>query len=128
MNNDIPRMSIQETFRLHERLSSAKKSKRKESDLKKAILQYLKMKRCLAFLVPTVGIYDSKIGRRRKAPLKGIADIVGMTENGRFIAIEAKKKGGKNRPEQKLFLEEVRRHNGIGIIAYSIDDVIKAGL
>ena len=45
---------------------------------------------------------------------------------GRFVAIEVKGPGGKASPDQLRFLAEVRRAGGIGIVAYSIDDVIEA--
>ena len=56
---------------------------------------------------------------------KGIADIIGIWE-GRFLAIEVKRPGGKLSIEQELFLRRVNEKGGIGFVAYGIDDVIKA--
>lgn len=40
-----------------------------------------------------------------------------------FAAIETKAKGGWKRPEQKMFLDAINANGGIGLFAYSIDDV-----
>lgn len=59
-----------------------------------------------------------------KAGFKGCSDIVGIWE-GKFLAIEVKV-GKKYKPtkEQLDFLYEVNRREGIGILAYSLDDVL----
>lgn len=98
----------------------------KESHIQKAILDYLKYKKILRFKHRNVGIY--KKSTNSYIPLaygeKGISDIIGCMPDGRFLAIEVKKEGGKLTPEQAEFLEKVRNQNGIGILAYSLDDVI----
>ncbi len=40
-----------------------------------------------------------------------------------FTAIETKIKGGYKRPEQKLFIDAVNKNGGIGLFAYSMDDL-----
>lgn len=40
-----------------------------------------------------------------------------------FTAIETKIKGGHKSASQKLFIEAVKSNGGIGIFAYSIDDL-----
>lgn len=57
------------------------------------------------------------------AGLKGSSDILGISKDGRFIAIEVKRKGNKPSPFQKAFLEEIRSRNGIAVVAYSLDDI-----
>lgn len=54
---------------------------------------------------------------------KGIADILGIY-NGRMLAIEVKKPGGKVSPHQRSFLKRVNEEGGIGFVAYSVDDVV----
>ncbi len=56
---------------------------------------------------------------------KGVADIIGILPDGRFLAIEVKKPGGRLTELQKEFLNAVRHNNGVGIVAYSVDDVIE---
>ena len=47
---------------------------------------------------------------------KGIADILGIYQ-GRFLAIEVKKPGGRVSPEQVKFLQRVNDEGGIGFVA-----------
>lgn len=77
--------------------------------------------------LPTTG----KDGRRRLLffGFKGCADIIGQLTyrcGGRFLAIEAKRQGGKARPHQALFLALVNRAGGLGFVARSADDVFEA--
>lgn len=93
-----------------------------EGKIKLEICQYLE-KLGFVFWV------NSAPGRRgRKANSKyssvGVSDVCGLLRSGKFFAIEVK--AGKNppSPEQLDFLERVRLSGGIGIVAYSVDDVI----
>jgi hypothetical protein len=99
----------------------------KEADIQKQIMDYLKLKRFIVFKHRNVGIYKQSTGKY--IPLafgeKGISDIIACSPNGRFIAIECKKKGNKPSPDQLEFLDRVHRNNGIGIIAYSLDEVMR---
>lgn len=103
------------------------KSDVKESEIQKAILDYLHLKRILAFKHRNVGIY--KKSTDRYIPLsygeKGISDIIGCLPDGRFLAIEVKKPGGKPSPEQVAFLERVNVNGGLGILAYGLEEVIQ---
>ena len=54
---------------------------------------------------------------------KGVPDILGIYK-GQFLGIEVKTEKGKVSPEQEAFLENIRKHGGIGFVARSIDDVI----
>ncbi len=55
---------------------------------------------------------------------KGISDIIGCF-NGRMVAIEIKRPGGKATPDQIAFIEAVRAAGGIGFVAWSTEDVIE---
>ena len=55
---------------------------------------------------------------------RGMSDMLFCSPDGRFGAIEVKRKGNKPTPEQEEFLERVRRNGGIAVIAYSIDEVM----
>jgi hypothetical protein len=59
---------------------------------------------------------------------KGSPDIIGVSKGGRFIGIECKI--GKNKPTQfqENFLNEIKDHGGIAIVAYSIDDIYTSDL
>jgi len=90
-----------------------------EQQIQKQILDYLRTIGCIAFKFNNYGMHG------RKTYNVGISDIIGSTRNGQFIAVEVKKQGGRATPEQKEFIDDVNRHKGIGMIAYSVDDVIK---
>ena len=96
--------------------------KRSEQDLVKACIQYLTMIGCDVWRQNQGA---TKIGKRfvRFSHRKGISDIIGVAPGGLFIAVECKMPKGKATPDQLKFLESVRTHGGIGILAYSVDDV-----
>lgn len=97
-----------------------------EQDIQKGILDYLKLRHYVVFKHHSTGF-----GNREGKPVyfkygdKGIADIIGCAPNGRFIAIEVKKKGNHPSEDQIKFLEKVRANRGIGFVAYSLEDVIR---
>lgn len=57
---------------------------------------------------------------------KGISDIIGWTPDGKFFAVECKDKGGKLSLDQEQFLNKLNKAGGVGIVAYSLDDLINA--
>lgn len=99
-----------------------------EAQIQKAILDYLKLAGHFAVRINTQGVPMWNEGGRlkgfRKSPMVGVSDILGVQKNtGRFFAIEVKKKGGVVSPEQTTFIQEVQKRGGIGMVAYSLDDV-----
>jgi len=54
----------------------------------------------------------------------GSSDLIGITPDGRFLAVEIKTKTGRVRPEQQQFIDAIRRKGGIAGIARSVDDAI----
>lgn len=54
---------------------------------------------------------------------KGSSDLIGLTRDGRFLAIEVKTERGKLSQEQKAFLAMVNRMGGCGIVARSVQDL-----
>lgn len=96
-----------------------------EQDIQKTILDYLKLKRYVVFKHHSTGstIRDGKAVYFAHGE-KGISDIIACSPKGTFVAIEVKKRGGKASPEQLEFLERIRAYGGIGILAYSLDDVL----
>lgn len=55
---------------------------------------------------------------------KGISDILGCWQ-GRMLAIEIKKPGGRISPDQQKFIDTVNAEGGIAFVAWSVDDVVK---
>ena len=84
----------------------------REKDIQKLIISFLRENKFSVDVI-TSGAYARK----------GIADIVGCAWDGRFIAIEVKRVGGKATKLQEEWLNEKRHNNGITFIATSIEDV-----
>jgi penicillin-binding protein-related factor A (putative recombinase) len=96
-----------------------------EKRIENMILHYLKSKRIFAWKTQTVGIYDQKLGRFRKAGAlytRGVADIIGIY-NSRLLAIEVKSARGVLSEHQKIFLQNVKEHGGIAMVARSVEEV-----
>jgi hypothetical protein len=100
----------------------------KEADIKRAIVQYLKSRGCLVIPYRNVGIYKQSTGRYIPAPQLGISDLLGLTREGKFFAIEVKMPGNKTTIFQEFFLESVRSYGCLAIVAYSVEDCLGAGL
>jgi len=97
----------------------------KEQDIQRAIIEYLRLKRFVVFKHHSTGstVRENKAVFFRYGD-KGISDLIACSPTGRFVAVEVKKKGGRATPEQLEFLRKVRKAGGIGILAFSIDDVM----
>lgn len=100
-----------------------------EQAVKHQISQYLKFKGYFFWWNATTGIFDPRTKKFRKNrgafQMNGVADILGVTKDGRFFAIECKSPTSKRVTEDQLrFLNQVKANQGIAIIARSIDDVI----
>lgn len=63
--------------------------------------------------------------RMWRSGIKGIADIVGISPKGKYVAIECKIEPNKPTLLQKLFLDEVRQRGGIAMVIYSLEDLEK---
>lgn len=60
-----------------------------------------------------------KVGGRmvRSSSINGIADILGILPDGRFLAIECKReKGGIVSEKQKEFLGNIKKNNGVALV------------
>lgn len=53
----------------------------------------------------------------------GSGDLIGLTNNGRFISTEIKRRDRPSK-EQLAWLEMVRRQGGIACIAHSVDEFV----
>ena len=108
--------------------SKKKEKKVSENAILNAILVYVNcLPETFAWRNNTTGIYDTgkKCFRSRKGKynIKGVADILGITANGRLLALEVKRAGGKPSVEQVRFLAHVNRLGGIAGVVRSINDV-----
>jgi hypothetical protein len=104
---------------------------RKESEIQRSILDYLKSRGIMAVKVGAVNYTIGKGGKGRFLRLKdwdaggsrGIPDIMGIMPDGRALCIEVKAEGGKPSPAQIRYLEAAQAQGAIALIATSVDDV-----
>jgi len=70
-------------------------------------------------------VIEDHAGKRRvfRGAKKGTSDILACWPGGLFIAVEAKLRGKKPKPEQNAFLARIREIGGLAIVAYSPQDV-----
>jgi hypothetical protein len=107
----------------------------KESQIQKAILDYLAARHILAFRMNTGAIAGEYNGKQRfmRFGVVGMADILAFpikcdASTGHMVKqlifwIEVKTATGKQSEHQKSFQRQVEEHGHIYIVARSIDDV-----
>ena len=100
----------------------------KETDLQKQCLHYLNLQgKIFAWRNNTTGVWDAKKGiyRRNPGQLKGVSDILGVTDTGRMVAFEVKLRSGKIRPEQDHFINKVNAMGGLAVVIYSLEELVE---
>ncbi len=95
----------------------------KESDIQKAILEYLQYSGYYVWKNHSTGIFNAKGGGFIPTGKPGVSDILGILPNGRFLAIEVKKPKGRLSEHQVQFIDDINKNKGLAFVAYSIDDV-----
>jgi len=83
-----------------------------EQQIQSDISEYLKW----------AGWFVFKIHQQGKYCYKGITDLIAI-KNGTTAYIEVKTPTGKLRPEQVKFMDDVKEHGGLHLVARSVDDV-----
>lgn len=99
-----------------------------EKEIEKEVLTWLNLQYgCKAWKNKSMGTFDPAKGVYRTQggafSEKGSSDILGIYR-GRFLALEVKSRRGTLRPEQKLFLDEMRRLGAIAGVVRSLQDAI----
>lgn len=98
-----------------------------EKVIQDRIIEYLLLKQVVLLRINSVSRGKTKSVRRcGRHGENGVPDLVGCMKDGRFICVEVKKAGGKLSKDQESFLEQIRGTGGLGIVAFSLDDVIRA--
>jgi len=98
----------------------------KEHDIQNAILELLAVHPKVAW-AHRMNSGAFKVGPRFiKCGFTGCPDIMGQLKDGRFLAIEVKKPGGKLTKEQNEFITMVNMNKGFGIIATDAAQVAEA--
>lgn len=107
-------------------------SKQPESVLKRSILEYLHLKGHFVWNNPSTGTYDPRTrsfrAKRGIFNIPGVSDILGITKDGRPLAVEVKTKTGKVSDHQKNFIERFTEKGGLAFVARSIEDCEAKGL
>ena len=93
-----------------------------EREVQRAILIYLRARGCLVAVTDAGAAYRAGSFGADTVPA-GWPDITGLLPDGRFIGVECKSPEGRQSPVQKQMEQEIRRRNGIYVLARSIDDV-----
>lgn len=96
----------------------------KESDIMRACILALSGAGCLIWRNNTGVLPDRQGVPIRFGLCVGSSDLIGITPDGRFLAIETKTAKGRIRPEQQRFIDAVRAKGGIAGIARSPEDAL----
>jgi len=56
---------------------------------------------------------------------RGSSDIIGLTPDGRFLAVEVKTQHGRVTPEQENFIARVGQQGGVAGVCRSVDDALR---
>jgi hypothetical protein len=105
---------------------AAQKPVQREQELMRGIIDYLTYRGAVVVRVNSGGVpVEGKDGRYFiRLAGKGTSDILACYQS-HFLAIECKVGDNTASAAQTQFLADVRRAGGIGIVAYSIEDVAK---
>lgn len=104
-----------------------KQLKQSEKLLCKQIVEWLNYQGHFAWRT-NVGLafYNAPNGKKRafRAGFRGLADIIGILRDGRFLAVECKVGYNKPTPAQQHFLDEINRRGGLAFWTNSFDKAI----
>lgn len=101
----------------------------KETALVKQLLDYLALRRVFAWRQNAGALSGEHKGKAyyvRFTSIRGVSDILGVLDDGRFLAVEAKVRPNRATPEQQAFLDAVASRGGVAVLAYSLDDLVRA--
>lgn len=71
------------------------------------------------------GVFFDSRGNRVTIGFKGLSDLVGCTNTGRFYAIEVKLPGYKPRDDQQRFLDAMSRTGALAGCAHSVEEALE---
>jgi hypothetical protein len=94
-----------------------------EKDVQVSITQYLTLIGIYHWKQNNTGIKKDN-GSWIPSNLPGVSDILGILKDGRFLAIEVKRPGGKATPAQLEFIENININGGVAFVADNVDVVI----
>jgi len=104
-----------------------KKRNAEETALVKACIEVLKLRGALCWRQNTGKVKLEYKGKIRYVPfgVPGMADIGGILPGGRALQVECKVGSNKLTALQAAFLEQVRAQGAVGLVVYSVDELLK---
>jgi len=87
-----------------------------EGEVVSACIKWLLANNCFIWRNNS-GAFKASHGNFIRFGKKGSGDIIGLTPNGRFIAVECKYADGQMSKEQEEFRKEIIKRGGIYIVA-----------
>lgn len=98
-----------------------------ETDLVRAIVKYLRVQGFYCWRQNTGAVRFQRGGGKKAGFVRfgepGISDILGVTLEGKFLAIEVKLPGNRPTPNQQEFLSKIKAFGGVAFVATCIEDV-----
>lgn len=92
-----------------------------ESQIRKEIMLALGSRRDVRIWNNNTGRLIDSTGRQVSYGLcVGSSDLIGILSDGRFLALEVKRPGGKPTNEQVVFLEIIKKFGGVAGIVTSV--------
>ncbi len=102
-----------------------KKRRKPELAVQKACLARLRNRGALVAVTDAGAAYRAGAFFGSSIPA-GWPDITGMLPGGRFIGVECKARGRRQSPAQKQMERQIRRLNGIYVLAHSVAELEEA--
>jgi hypothetical protein len=94
-----------------------------EQSIQSAILALLRAYGIFCYKHQNSGIYSVKRQSYIPSHTRGVSDIIGCLKDGRFLAIEVKRPGGRPTPEQTQFIDMINQNGGLAFVAHSVEEV-----
>ena len=95
-----------------------------ETNLSNSIMVALSAAGCLLWRQNTGAMRDTSGRLVRYGLCTGSADLIGISHDGVFLAVEVKTPTGRVSPAQTAFIAAVRRHGGRAGVARSVEDAL----
>ena len=99
-----------------------------ESSVLRACLGYLRAKCHFVFRVNGGAFQTAQGGWVRCTDTPGVADIVGVSKDGKALAVECKSSVGRQSMPQRAFEKAWKEKGGLYVLARGIEDLQEAGL
>ena len=99
-----------------------------EAVVLRACLDYLRLRGHFVFRVNGGAFETRRGGFVRCTDLPGVADIIGLTHDGKPLAVECKSSTGKQSKEQKMFEKNWIYRHGVYVLARSVECLQEVGL